>query len=147
MGSRDIETRTKWGNSEKRSFSYDMVSNLINGHRLMQIKSLPCSLLSFSLFSRPPLLGDFYILYRPPFIIWALHLLIIQTPTWAPVPSDILISSSWVAVTKIALFRGLLFINAARKVVVVHLMWWWQLLLRYFGSPFFLRAWREDYSS
>ena len=44
-------------------------------------------------------------------------------------------------------FRGLLFINAARRVVVVHLMWWWQPLLRYFGFPFFLRIWRVDYSS
>ena len=146
MGSGDTETRTKGGNSEKRSFSDDMVSNLINGHRLMQIKSLPCSLLSFSLFSRPPLLGDFYILYRPSSIIWALHLLIIQTPTWAPVPSDTLISSLWVAVAKVALFRGLLLINAARRVVVIHLMWWWQPLLRYFRSPYFLRIRGMGYS-
>ena len=95
----------------------------------------------------PPLLGDLYILYRPFSIIWALHLLIIQTPTWAPVPSDTLISSLWVAVAKVALFRGLLLINAAKRVVVVHLIWWRQLLLRYFGFPFFLRTWREDYSS
>ena len=100
-----------------------------------------------SSFFRPPLLGDFYLLYRPSPIIWALHLLIIQTPTWAPIPSDILISSLWVAVAKVVLFRSLLFINAARRVAVVHLMWWWQPLLGYFGFPFFLRAWREDYSS
>ena len=49
--------------------------------------------------------------------------------------------------TKVALFSGLLFINAARRVVVMHLIWWWQPLLGYFGSPFFLRAWRGDYSS
>ena len=49
--------------------------------------------------------------------------------------------------TKVALFRGLLFINAARRVAVVHLMWWWQPLLRYFGFSFFLRAWKGDYSS
>ena len=96
--------------------------------------------------SRPPLLEDFYILYRPSLIIWALHLLIIQTPTWAHVPSDILINSLWVAVAKVALFRGLLFINAARRVVVIHLMWWWQPLLRYFGSPSFLRIRGMDYS-
>ena len=113
----------------------------------MQIKSLQCSLLPFSFFFSSPLLGDFYILYRPPSIIWALHLLIIQTPTWPPVPSDTLISSLWVAVIKVVLFRSLLFINVARRVVVVHLMWWWQSLLGYFGFPFFLRAWREDYSS
>ena len=107
--------------------------------------SVPFLFLFF--FASSPLLGDSYILYRPSFIIWALHLLIIQTPTWAPVPSDTLTSSLWVAVTKVALFRGLLFINAARRVVVVHLMWWWQPLLGYFGSPFFLRSWSEDYSS
>ena len=27
------------------------------------------------------------------------------------------------------LFRGLLHINATRKVIAMHLMWWWQLLL------------------
>ena len=97
-------------------------------------------------FLHPLLLRDSYILYRPSFIIWALHLLIIQILTWAPVPSDALTSSLWVAVTKVALFRSLLFINAARRVVVVHLMWWWQPLLGYFGSPFFLRVWSEGYS-
>ena len=41
---------------------------------------LLCSLsLRFSFV--PPLLRDSYILSRPSFIIWALHLLIIQTPT------------------------------------------------------------------
>ena len=98
------------------------------------------------LLSHPPLLGDFYILYRPFPIIWVLHLLIIQAPTWAPVPSNTLINSLWVAVAKVALFRGLLFINAARRVVVMHLMWWWQPLLRYFGFPSVLRIWKVDYS-
>ena len=93
------------------------------------------------------LLGDSYILYRLSFIIWALHLLIIQTPTWAPVPSDALTNSLWVAVTKVALFRGLLPINTARRVAVVHLMWWWQPLLGYFESSFFLRAWSEGYNN
>ena len=107
----------------------------------------PC----FSLFSPPlfpsPFLGDSYIWYRPSFIIWALHLLIIQTPTWAPVPSDTLTSSLWVVVTKVTLFRGLLFINAARKVVVVHLMWWWQPLLGYFEPSFFLCVGSEGYNN
>ena len=106
--------------------------------------------LLFSLLSppfRPPLLRDSYILYWPSFVIWALHLLIIQTPTWAPVPSDALTSSLWVAVTKVTLFRGLLFINAARRVVLVHLMWWWQPLLGYFEPSFFLRVWSEGYSN
>ena len=97
-------------------------------------------------FSHPSLLWGFYILYRPFPIIWVLHLLIIQTPTWAPVPSDTLINPFWVTVVKVALFRGLLFINAARRVVVMHLMWWWQPLLRYFGFPSFLRIWWVDYS-
>ena len=104
--------------------------------------SLLCSLF----FLRPLSWGTFYILYRPFHIIWALHLLIIQTPTWAPVPSDTPINSLWVAVAKVALFRGLLFINAARRVVVMHLMWWWQILLRYLGFPSFLRIWKMDCS-
>ena len=33
---------------------------------------------------------------------------------------------------KVALFRGLFLINAAKRVVVTHLMWWWQLSARYF---------------
>ena len=33
---------------------------------------------------------------------------------------------------KVALFRGLFLINAAKRVVVTHLMWWWQLSMRYF---------------
>ena len=105
----------------------------------------------FSLFSPPlslsPFLGDSYIWYRPSFIILVLHLLIIQTPTWAPVPSDALTSSLWVAMTKVTLFRGFLFINAARRVVVVHLMWWWQSLLGYFEPSFFLCVWSEGYSN
>ena len=104
------------------------------------------SLQYFLLFLPSLLLGDFYILYRPFSIIWALHLLIIQTPTWAPVPSDTPLSSLWVAVAKVVLFRGLLLINAARRVVVRHLMWWWQPLLRYFEFSSFLRIWKMDYS-
>ena len=103
-------------------------------------------LCSFSFFSLSLLLGDSYILYRPSPIIWALHLLIIQTLTWAPVPSDTLINYLWVAVVKVVLFRGLLLINAARRVVVMHLMWWWQPLMRYFRFPSFLRVWRMDCS-
>ena len=147
MGSRDTETRTKGDSTKERSFSNDQVSNLVNGNRFMQIKFLYSVLSSLFLRpSRPLLLGDFYILYRPSPIIWALHLLIIQTLTWAHVLSDTLINSLWVAVAKVALFRGLLFINAARRVIVIHLMWWWQPLLRYFGSPSFLRIRGMDYS-
>ena len=46
-----------------------------------------------------------------------------------------LFSSPWMVVVETALFRGLLHINAARKVVAVHLMRWWQpLLLIVFAS-------------
>ena len=139
MGSGDIETRMEKVDVKGRI--------LFIGMHLYNELLLLCSFSLFFFFASFPLLGDSYILYRPSFIIWALHLLIIQTPTWAPVTSDTLTSSLWVAVTKAALFRGLLFINAAKRVAVVHLMWWWQPLLGYFGSPFFLRAWSEDYSS
>ena len=47
---------------------------------------------------------------------------------------------------KVALFRGLLFINVARRVVVMHLMWWWQPLLRYLEFPSFLRIGKMDCS-
>ena len=36
------------------------------------------------------------------------------------------------------LFRGLLYINAARKVAAVHLMWWWQLFPKIFLYPYLL---------
>ena len=87
---------------------------------------------SLSLFFLPLLHGGFSTLYRLFLIIWILHLLIIWIPTWVPIPSDTPFSPLWVAAAKTALFRGLLHINAARKLVVVHLMWWWQLFLRYF---------------
>ena len=38
------------------------------------------------------------------------------------------------------LFRGLLHINAARKIVAVHLMRWWQLFPKIFLYPYFLRT-------
>ena len=38
------------------------------------------------------------------------------------------------------LFRGLLHINAARKVAAVHLMQWWQLFPKIFLYPYFLRT-------
>ena len=49
------------------------------------------------------------------------------------VPSATSSSSLWVVVTKISLFRCLLHINTARKVVTVHVMRWQQLFLRSFG--------------
>ena len=65
-------------------------------------------------------------------IIFTLHLLIIWILAWIPVPSDTLSGFLWVVLAKVTLIRGLLHINAARKVVAVHLMLWWQLSLRYF---------------
>ena len=119
--------------------------SFIHGHAFIQwLLAFLSSLLPFF---PSPFLGDSYIWYRPSLIIWAIHLLIIQTPTWAPVPLDALTSSLWVAVTKVTLFRGLIFINAARRVVVVHLMWWWQPLLGYFEPSFFLCVWSEGYSN
>ena len=119
--------------------------SFIHGYVFIQwILVLLPSLLSFFC---PLFLRDSYILYMPSFIILALHLLIIQISTWAPVPSDALTSSLWVVVTKVTLFRGFLFINAARRAVVMHLMWWWQPLLGYFGPSFFLRVWGEGYSN
>ena len=73
-------------------------------------------------FFRSPLHGDALLLYRLLKVIGALHLLIIWTFTWVPVPSDILPTSLWVAVAKVTLFAYLLHINAARKVASLHLM-------------------------
>ena len=133
-----------YGNTETRTKKMDVKREIL----FMGIHSYSefFSYVPFLSFFRPLLLGDSYILYRPSPIIWALHLLIIQTPTWAPVPSDTLINSLWVAVAKVALFRSLLLINSARKVVVMHLMWWWQPLMRYFRFPSPLLVWRMDYS-
>ena len=80
----------------------------------------------------PFFMGAFPTLYRLFLIIWTLHLLITWIPTWVSIPSDTPFSPLWVAATKTALFRGLLHINAARKVAAVHLMWWWQFFFRYF---------------
>ena len=92
---------------------------------------LHATVFSSPLFSLPlPSYGDFYTLYRLFLIIWTLHLLIIWTPTCAPIPSDTHFSLLWVAAAKATLFKGLLHINAARKVAAVHLMWWWQLFLK-----------------
>ena len=51
------------------------------------------------------------------------------------VPLDTLLGLLWVVVTKAALFRGLLHINAVRKLVAGHLMRWQQFFLRYFLAP------------
>ena len=77
-------------------------------------------------------------LYSLFWIIFTFHLLIIWTLTWVLVPLVTFPSSLWVAVAKIALFRGLLHINAANRVAVVHLMRWCQHSLTYFRVFFLL---------
>ena len=84
---------------------------------------LQCFSLDF--FSPPPPIPlRFLTLYTSHWLIFALHLLIIQTITWVLVLSDTISGPLWVGVVKAVLFRGLLHINAAKRVVVVHLMRW-----------------------
>ena len=64
--------------------------------------------------------GRFLTLYSSFWTILILHLLIIWAHTWVSVPSDTLFGFLWVMVAKTTMFRGLLHINAARKVAVVH---------------------------
>ena len=56
--------------------------------------------------------GGFLLLYSHLWTILAFHLLIIQAYTWVFVSSDTLAGVLWVAVTEVALFRGLVHINA-----------------------------------
>ena len=71
-------------------------------------------------------------LYSSFWTILILHLLVIWVATWVHVPSDTLSCLLWVVIAKIALFKGLLHINAIRKLVIGHSMQWQQLFLRYF---------------
>ena len=71
-------------------------------------------------------------LYSSFWTILILHLLVIWVSTWVYVPSDTLSCLLWVVIAKIALFKGLLHINAIRKLVIGHSMQWQQLFLRYF---------------
>ena len=75
----------------------------------------------------------FFTLYSSFQIILTLHLSFIWDFTWVSVPSATSFDFLWVVVTKVSLFRCLLHINAARKIVIVHLMRWQQLFLRSFG--------------
>ena len=81
---------------------------------------------SHTVFFDPPLMGgsSHYIAFFQ--IILIVHLLFIETFTQVYVPSGIFSSFLYTVVVEIALFRGSLHINAARKVAAVHLMWWWQ---------------------
>ena len=64
--------------------------------------------------------------------ILILHLLVIWVATWVHVPSDTLSGLLWVVVAKAALFKGLLHINAAKKLAAGHSMQWQQVFLRHF---------------
>ena len=77
-----------------------------------------------SLFFQSLLHEESFTLYILLWTIFTLHLLIIWALTWVPVPSDTLSGFLWAVVAKVALFKDLLHINAAKKVVTVHLMRW-----------------------
>ena len=64
----------------------------------------------------------------------ALYLLIIQATTWVIVSSDTLSGLLCVGVDNATLFRGLLHINAVRKLVTENLMQLYQLSLGIFHS-------------
>ena len=83
-------------------------------------------------FPPPPLHKGFFTLYTPLWIILTLHLLFIWDSIWVSIPSDTSFGPLWVVITRVLLFRCLLHVNAARKVVTVYLMWWQQLFLRSF---------------
>ena len=81
-------------------------------------------LLSSTVFTDPHLMGDssHYIVFFQ--IILTVHLLFIETFTQVHVSSGIFSGFLYTMVVEIALFRGPLHINAARKVATVHLMRW-----------------------
>ena len=87
-------------------------------------------LFSSTVFFNLPLMGgsSHYIVFFQ--IILTVHLLFIGTFTQVHVPSGIFSGFMYTVVVEIALFRGLLHINATRKVAAVHLMRWQQ--------PFFI---------
>ena len=96
---------------------------------------------SFLWFFRSPFHKWFFILYSSLWIILTLHLSFLWDFTAVFVPSDTSSGSLWVEITRVSLFRCLLHINAARKVVTVHLMRWQQLFLRSFGlSSLFFKS-------
>ena len=77
-------------------------------------------LFPFQIFFDPLLMGSLlrYIVFFLTILI--VHLSIIQTFTQVSVPSVIFSGSLGMVVVENTLFRGLLHINAARKVAVVH---------------------------
>ena len=100
---------------------------------LFYMQLLISFLSSFLGFFRSPFYKRFFTLYSSFQIILTLHLSFIWDFTRVFVPSDTFFGSLWDVITKVSLFRCLLHINAARKVVTVHLMRWQQLFLRSFG--------------
>ena len=66
----------------------------------------------------------FSTLYISLWIILTLHLSFIWDFTWVSDPSNTFFDSLWVVITRVSLFRCLLHINVARKVVTVYLMRW-----------------------
>ena len=101
--------------------------------RIVQIATVFSLLISGSLFH-----DGFLLLYSPLQMILAFHLLIIQAYTWVSVPLDTLSGVLWVIVANVALFRGPVHINAAKKLTAGHSMRWQQLSLRYFWVPILL---------
>ena len=84
-------------------------------------------------FPQSPIHEGSLILYSPFWTILILYLLVIWATTWVSIPSDTLSGLLWVMVANATPFRGLLHINATRKLAVGHLMQWQQqLFLRYF---------------
>ena len=81
-------------------------------------------LLSSTMFSDPHLMGgsSHYIVFFQ--IILTIHLLFIEPFTQVHVPLGIFSGFLYTVVAEIALFRGPLHINTARKVAAVHLLWW-----------------------
>ena len=77
-------------------------------------------------------------LYSSFWTILILHSSVIWAITWVLVPLDTFSGFLWVVVAKAALFRGLLHINAARKLAAGHSMRWQQLFLRYFLASILL---------
>ena len=83
-------------------------------------------------------MGGSLTLYNSLCNILILHLLIIWASTWVLVPLDTFSDFLCVVVANVTLFRGILHINAARKVVIMHLIRWQQLSPRYFWASFLL---------
>ena len=77
-------------------------------------------LFSFPIFFDPPFMGSLLPYIVSFLTILIVHLLIIQTFTQVSIPSVLFSGSLGMVVVKNTLFRGLLHINVARKVVVVH---------------------------